>query len=57
MKTGIDAINENPEMLQKWITNCKKVFDEYIDKNPDSLIPDFVAEIKSLGFLFPSKWR
>lgn len=52
MKTGIDAINENPEMLQKWIINCKKVFEEYIDKNPDSLIPDFVAEIKSLGFEF-----
>ncbi len=49
---SIKDINNDPEMLKKWIDDYRARDEQYLAEHPDSLLPDFEKEIRDLGFQF-----
>lgn len=49
---GIEDINNNPNMIKKWLDNEKAAEEQYCRDNADSLIPLFEKELRDLGFEF-----
>lgn len=45
-------IYENPVILRAWIDGKKEMMEEYLKDNPDSLYPEFEAEIRKIGIEF-----
>ncbi len=45
-------INSNPALVKLMIENEKKAAKEYLEKNPDSLIPKFEQELRDFGLEF-----
>lgn len=49
---GLDIINDNAELLTKWINREKVKAQRYYESHPYSLIPSFENELRSLGLKF-----
>ena len=49
---SIQEINNNPIMLQNWVEKEKRAKEEYLQQNPQSLIPLFEEELRKRGFHF-----
>lgn len=49
---SVEDINKNSRMISAWIDNNKSATAQYYNENPDSLIPHFEKELRSLGFKF-----
>ena len=48
----IEDINNNPDLVKKWIDNEKEVAKQYYKESPNSLIPLFEGELHNIGFQF-----
>lgn len=45
-------VNNNPNMIRRWLDNEKAAAEQYYKDNTDSLIPLFEKELRDLGFEF-----